>query len=89
MANIKSAIKRAKTNEKRRMRNKAVKTNIKTETKKFYQAVESGDVDAAKAQLSVAYKKLDRAASKNIIHKNSAARKKHTLMTAFTNMTAE
>lgn len=86
MANIKSAIKRAKTNEKRRMRNKAVKTNIKTETKKFYAAVEAGDKEAAKAQLSVAVKKLDRAASKNVIHKNSAARKKHTLQIAYNQM---
>lgn len=86
MANIKSAIKRAKTNEKARMRNKSTKTFIKTCTKKFYAAVESGDKEAAQQAYSLTAKKLDQAAAKNVIHKNSAARKKSTLAAALNAM---
>ncbi len=79
MANIKSAIKRAGTNEKARLRNKAVKTNLKTTVKKFDAAVATGEVEAAQAAYNEAAKKLDMAAKKNVIHKNSAARKKSSL----------
>lgn len=79
MANIKSAMKRAKTNEKARLRNKAVKTNLKTTVKKFYAAVESGDKAQAEEAFRLAVKKLDMAVTKHVIHKNSAARKKSTL----------
>lgn len=86
MANIKSAIKRAKTNEKRRLRNKSIKTNLKTNIKKFYEAVESGDKAEAKEALKFASKKLDKAAAKKVIHKNKAARKKSQLDKAYNQM---
>ena len=79
MANIKSAIKRAGTNEKARLRNKAVRTNLKTSVKKFNAAVESGDAKAAEAAFNYACKRFDQAASKNVIHKNAANRKKSQL----------
>ena len=76
MANIKSQIKRNKQNEKARLRNKAVKSELKTEIRKFREVVEAGDVDATAAQLRVASRKLDKAASKGVIHKNQAANRK-------------
>ncbi len=79
MANIKSAIKRAGTNEKARLRNKAVRTNLKTSVKKFNAAVESGDAKAAEAAFNYACKRYDQAAAKNVIHKNAANRKKSKL----------
>ena len=76
MANIKSAKKRALTNEKSRVRNKMIKTNLKTTEKEFLAAVESGDAEVVKAACIKATKKFDKAASKGIIHKNAADRKK-------------
>ena len=76
MANIKSAKKRAITNEKSRLANKAVKTNLKTTEKQFLSAVAEGDVEKAQAELINASKKFDMAASKGVIHKNAADRKK-------------
>jgi small subunit ribosomal protein S20 len=79
VANIKSQIKRNKQNEKARLRNKAVKSELKTEIRKFRQAVESGDADATVTQLRVATRKLDKAASKGVIHKNQAANRKSAI----------
>ncbi|MBO4361050.1 MAG: 30S ribosomal protein S20 [Eubacteriaceae bacterium] len=79
MANIKSAKKRALTNEKRRLRNKMVKTNLKTTEKQFLAAVAEGDVEKAQSGYRLASKKFDMAASKGIIHKNAANRKKSKL----------
>jgi small subunit ribosomal protein S20 len=79
VANIKSQIKRNKQNEKARLRNKAVKSELKTEIRKFREAAESGDADAANAQLRVALRKLDKAASKGVIHKNQAANRKSAI----------
>ena len=76
MANIKQQKKRVLTNEKRRMRNKSVRSATRTEIRKFREAVESGDKAAAEAQLRVASRKLDKAASKGVIHKNQAANRK-------------
>ena len=86
MANIKSAIKRAKTNEKRRLRNRKVKDNIKSLTKHFYKVVESGDREEAEKAYNEATKRIDQAASKHVIHKNKAARKKSQLSKAFREM---
>ncbi|MDO4289083.1 MAG: 30S ribosomal protein S20 [Eubacterium sp.] len=86
MANIKSAIKRAGTNEKARLRNKAVKTNLKTTVKKFEAALATGEAEAAQAAYNEAAKKLDMAAKKNVIHKNAAARKKSSLAKALNQM---
>ncbi|MGP3949340.1 30S ribosomal protein S20 [Streptomyces sp. 7N604] len=79
MANIKSQIKRNKTNEKARLRNKAVKSSLKTAIRKTREAVEAGDVEKATAAAREATRKLDKAVSKGVIHKNQAANKKSAL----------
>jgi small subunit ribosomal protein S20 len=79
VANIKSQIKRNKTNEKARQRNKAVKSSLKTEVRKFREAVESGDSAAANEQARKANKALDKAASKGVIHANQAANRKSSI----------
>ena len=79
MANIKSQIKRIKTNEKARQRNVAVKSALKTQVRRFRAAADAGDKDAATAALLPAGKALDKAASKGIIHKNQAANRKSAL----------
>ena len=79
MANIKSQIKRNKQNEKAHERNKAVKTNLKSAIRKFREAAEAGDKDSALALAAVANKKLDKAASKGVIHKNQAANRKSSI----------
>jgi len=78
MANIKSQIKRNKQNETRRLRNKGVRSELKTRVKAAVKAAETGAEDATeRAQL--AQKRLDMAAAKGVIHKNAAARKKSRL----------
>ena len=79
MANIKSQIKRIKTNEKRTERNKAVKSELRTGVRKFREAAASGDKDAAIAALQAASRKLDKAVSKGVIHANQAANKKSAM----------
>ena len=76
MANIKSQIKRIRTNEKARQRNVAVRSALKTTVRRFRTAADSGDAAAAAAALQVAAKALDKAASKGVIHKNQAANRK-------------
>ena len=76
MANIKSQIKRIRTNEKARQRNVAVKSALKTAVRRFRTAAESGDAAAATTALVTASKALDKAASKGVIHKNQAANRK-------------
>jgi small subunit ribosomal protein S20 len=79
VANIKSQIKRIKQNEKRRLRNKSVKSSVKTAIRKFREAAESGDKDRATVLLRDASRKLDKAASKGVIHANQAANKKSAM----------
>lgn len=79
MANIKSAQKRIKVTQVKTLRNKMVKSSLKTVIKKFEVAVSSGNVEEAKLALVNATKALDMAASKGIIHKNMASRKKSRL----------
>jgi small subunit ribosomal protein S20 len=79
VANIKSQIKRNLTNEKRRLRNKAVKSELRTAVRSVRLAAASGDAGATKAALLVASRKLDKAASKGVIHKNQAANRKSAL----------
>ncbi|MDR1824270.1 MAG: 30S ribosomal protein S20 [Bifidobacteriaceae bacterium] len=79
MANIKSQIKRIRTNEKRRLRNKAVKSELKTYVRRTREAIAAGDKAAAEAALKVAARKLDKAVSKGVIHKNQAANRKSAL----------
>ena len=79
MPNIKSAIKRVKTNEKRRALNASQKSALRSAVKSADLAVAGTDVEAAKAALIVATKKLDKAVTKGLIHKNAASRKKSRL----------
>ena len=79
MANIKSQLKRIKTNEKARQRNVAVKSALKTAVRRVRTAAESGDAAAAATAFAVAAKQLDKAASKGVIHKNQAANRKSGL----------
>ena len=79
MANIKSQIKRIKTNEKARQRNAAVKSSLKTAVRRFREAAESGDAAATQEALVKASRQLDKAASKGVIHKNQAANRKSAM----------
>lgn len=79
MPNIKSAIKRVKTNDQRRLRNANVKSNVRTSVKVAETALAGDNAATAKEALLTAAKKLDKAASKGLIHKNAAARKKSRL----------
>ncbi len=79
MANIKSQIKRIRTNEKARLRNKAVKSSVKTAVRKFREAADSGDAASALPLLNDASRVLDKAASKGVIHPNQAANKKSAM----------
>ncbi len=88
MANIKSAIKRAKTNEIARMRNKAVRTNLKTVEKQFKAVISEGDAARAQNAFNTAAKRLDQAVAKHVIHKNAASRKKSQLAKALNKVTA-
>ncbi|MBA4600779.1 30S ribosomal protein S20 [Thermoactinomyces mirandus] len=88
MANIKSAIKRAKTNEVRRLRNSSQKSAMRTEIKKFLTAVENQDKEQATILLNQATRSLDKAVTKGLIHKNTAARKKSRLAKKLQTMNA-
>jgi small subunit ribosomal protein S20 len=79
VANIKSQIKRIKTNEKARLRNKAVKSSLKTAVRRFREAADAGDRDTALTALKDASKALDKAASKGVIHANQAANRKSAM----------
>ncbi len=86
MANIKQQQKRVLTNEKRRLRNKSVRSAARTEMRKFREAVEAGDKAAAEAQLRVASRKLDKAVTKGVFHRNNAANKKSNMAKALNKM---
>ena len=88
MANIKSQIKRNKQNEKAHQRNRAVKSELRTHVRKFREAVETGDVAAATSALQVASRKLDKAVSKGVIHKNQAANRKSAIAKKLSELTA-
>jgi small subunit ribosomal protein S20 len=79
MANIRSQIKRNRQNERRRLRNKSVRSEIRTRTKTAVTAVDAGDEDAAEATRA-AVKRIDKAAALGVIHKNQAANRKSRLM---------
>ena len=79
MANIKSQLKRIKTNEKARLRNKAVKSSLKTAVRRFREAADAGDREQAQVALQYASRQLDKAASKGVIHANQAANKKSAM----------
>jgi small subunit ribosomal protein S20 len=79
VANIKSQLKRIKTNRVATERNKAVKSELKTWIRKFREAADAGDAAAAKDALATASRKLDKAVSKGVIHANQAANKKSAM----------
>jgi small subunit ribosomal protein S20 len=89
MANIKSQKKRIKTNEKAHERNKAVKSALKTSQKKVGTAVAEGDAEAATAQLRETSRQLDKAASKGVLNKKTAARRKSRLAKSVNKVGAE
>jgi small subunit ribosomal protein S20 len=82
VANIKSQIKRIGTNEKARLRNKAVKSELRTHVRRVRTAIAGGDKAAATAALLTASTKFDKAVSKGVIHENQAANKKSALAKA-------
>jgi small subunit ribosomal protein S20 len=79
VANIKSQIKRNKQNEKARLRNKAVKSSLKTSVRHFREAADAGDAEKVTETMRTALTKLDKAASKGVIHKNQAANRKSAI----------
>jgi small subunit ribosomal protein S20 len=79
VANIKSQIKRNRQNEKARLRNKAVKSSLKTAVRKYNEAIQAGDLDSAATLMRDASRKLDKAVSKGVIHKNQAANRKSAI----------
>jgi len=79
VANIKSQIKRIRTNEAARLRNKSVKSSLKTAVRRFREAADAGNREAALTALQDASRKLDKAVSKGVIHANQAANKKSAM----------
>ncbi|MEB3100723.1 30S ribosomal protein S20 [Ferviditalea candida] len=89
MPNIKSAIKRVKTNEKRRLQNASQKSALRTTVKSVETAIANNDLENAQKALQAAVKKLDKAATKGLIHKNAAARKKSRLAKKVNGLTVQ
>ena len=87
MANIKSQIKRNRQNERRRLRNKAVRSEMRTRTKSAVSALSGGEENAAEL-LRAAVKRIDTAAARGVIHKNQAANRKSSLMRRALTLTA-
>jgi small subunit ribosomal protein S20 len=83
VANIKQQAKRNRTNERRRLRNKSVKSSVRTAIRKFREAAQAGEKEKAAELLVSTSRKLDKAASKGVIHKNQAANKKSALARAY------
>ncbi|HEY6422843.1 MAG TPA: 30S ribosomal protein S20 [Pseudonocardiaceae bacterium] len=79
MANIKSQLKRIRTNEKARLRNKSVKSALKTAVRRFREAAAAGEKDQALSELQTASRQLDKAVSKGVIHSNQAANRKSAM----------
>lgn len=79
MPNIKSQVKRVKTNEKARQRNKAVKSALRTHVRNFRRAAEVGDAEKATQYAKLANRQLDKAVSKGVIHKNQAKNRKSSI----------
>ncbi|MFU0825371.1 30S ribosomal protein S20 [Clostridium sp.] len=88
MANIKSAKKRIKVIETKTLRNKMIKSALKTQIKKFEAAVDSNNLDEAKTAYTNVVKSLDMAAAKGVLHKNKAARKKSRLASKLNGLSA-
>lgn len=89
MANIKSAIKRIKVAEKRRLRNAAIKSRVRTAIRRFNEALNQADPEVIKQTLAKAFSVIDKAAAKGVLHKNNAARKKSRLSRKLAKATAQ
>jgi small subunit ribosomal protein S20 len=83
VANHKSAIKRIRSSERKRLQNRIVRGRARTAVKRVRQALEGGDVAGAQQSILVAIRSLDKAVSKGVLHRNNAARRKSRLMKAF------
>ena len=83
MANIKSQIKRILTNQKATDRNRALKSELRTSVREAKKAIAAGDKDAAQVKVTAATRKLDKAVSKGVIHKNQAANRKSAIAKQF------
>jgi small subunit ribosomal protein S20 len=79
VANIKSQLKRIRTNEKARLRNKSIKSSLKTAVRRFREATAAGEKDRALVELRTASRQLDKAVSKGVIHSNQAANRKSAM----------
>ena len=79
MANIKSQIKRNRTNEKARLRNVAVRSEVKSAIRKVREQIEAGNAEEAQAAFAAATRKLDKAVSKGVLHTRNAANRKSKL----------
>lgn len=82
MANIKSQVKRNKTNERRRQRNQSIRSSLRTAIRNFREAVAGGDKEKAAELLVSTGRDLDKAVTKGVIHKNQAANKKSAMALA-------
>jgi small subunit ribosomal protein S20 len=89
VANIKSAIKRIKVAEKRRLRNAAIKSRVRTAIRRFNEALNQADPELIRATLAKAFSVIDKAAAKGVLHKNNAARKKSRLSRKLAKATAQ
>jgi small subunit ribosomal protein S20 len=79
VANIKSQLKRIRTNEKARLRNKSIKSSLKTAVRRFRETAAAGEKDRALGELRTASRALDKAVSKGVIHRNQAANRKSAM----------
>jgi len=89
MPNTKSAAKRLRQNERRRIHNKSIKSALKTQIKKVLNALREGNIEDAENQYRVAAKRLDQAGAKGVIHPNTAARKKSRIQNAIKKVKAQ
>ena len=89
MPNTKQALKRMKVTARRTARNRHVKSSVKTAVRRFSDTLGQGDLDTARDKLQVAVKSIDKAASKGVVHKNVAARKKSRLAKRLNKVQAE
>lgn len=88
MANSKSALKRVRVAERRRLRNRTYRSAARTLVRRAESVIATGDVDAAAAAVGSAMSMLDRTAGKDVIHRNNAARRKSRLMSKYNQMSA-
>jgi small subunit ribosomal protein S20 len=88
VANSKSALKRVRVGERRRIRNRTYRSAARTMVRRAESVIATGDVEAAAAAVGVAISTLDRSAGKGVIHRNNAARRKSRLMSKYNSMSA-